>query len=406
MNLNISAEILNNFQNISGFQDVNKSNSVFQEIFNSSINLKQGLNLDQNLSLDEDLNLKMEDEDNDLDNYELLQGMLINLKIMDFEEFIKTKDEISLKLEGFIKNNDAFTKLSREEVEVLDKLYKLLDEVKSNKNFSIDINSLEEQHKKFSLIKESLKGLNTEIDISDEKKVSKPSIESLSIGAKEELYKLESYEKFEVSSLYNKKNILKNSLDLDSNNEDLKTLENILDNGDKNSLIIPSSNLHPSNLNNIKDVNLTEAPVNNIRQEFINEDIIKTIKYLKSNNMEEINIKISPRELGDMTIKLVKSAEETKVLITISKDDVFELVHKNTHDIVKHLTDANIKVKDVVVDIKSSNEKFFSENLNQEFNRKNQENKKKKNKYGVGSIEEIDATKESNIDEDNINILI
>lgn len=405
MDLNISTEILNNFSNLIDLQDINKSSSVFQDILNDSINLGDLIDLK------EDLNLEIEKDDDDLIDDELLQSMLINLKTIDFEEFVKIKDNISLNLEQFTKNNDGFTKLSDKEVEVLGKLNKLLDEIKTDKNFSIDIKDFEVKQKAFTLIKEELKELkglkesNADTNLSDKKLLEKSDHKNLSLDIKEELYKLESYDKFEVSSLYNKKNILKSNVDSDSNNKDLKTLENILDKDD-NNFIIQSSNLHPANLNIKKDISLRELPVNNIRQEFISEDIIKTVKYLKSNNMEEINIKISPRELGDMTIKLVKSPEETKVLITISKDDVFELVHKNTQDIVKHLTDANIKVKEVVVDIKSNNDKFFSSNLNQEFSRRNQENKKRRNKYEASSIEEIDTTKEDNIDEDNINILI
>ncbi|MBO3445072.1 flagellar hook-length control protein FliK [Clostridium sp. CCUG 7971] len=402
MDLNISTEILNNFSNLIDLQDINKGSSVFQDILNDSINLGDLIDLK------EDLNLEIEKDDDDLIDDELLQSMLINLKTIDFEEFVKIKDNISLNLEQFTKNNDGFTKLSDKEVEVLGKLNKLLDEIKTDKNFSIDIKDFEVKQKAFTLIKEELKELkesNADIKLSDKKPLERSDHKNLSLDMKEELYKLESYDKFEVSSLYNKKNILKSNVDSSSNNKDLKTLENILDKDD-NNFIMQSSNLHPANLNIKKDISLRELPVNNIRQEFISEDIIKTVKYLKSNNMEEINIKISPRELGDMTIKLVKSPEETKVLITISKEDVFELVHKNTQDIVKHLTDANIKIKEVVVDIKSNNDKFFSSNLNQEFSRRNQENKKRRNKYEASSIEEIDTIKEDNIDEDNINILI
>lgn len=400
MDLNISTEILNSLPNLIDLQDINKSSSVFQDILNDSINIGDLIDLK------EDLNLEIKKDDDDLTNYELLQGMLVNLKTIDFEEFVKVKDDISLNLEQFTENNDAITKLSDKEVEVLGKLNKLLDEIKTDKNFLIDIKDLEVKQKKFTLIKEDLKELNSDTNLSDKKLLVKTDHKSLSLGVKEELYKLESYDKFEISSLYNKKNILKNNMDSDPSNKDLKTLESILDKDDNNNFIVQSSNLHPTNLNIKKDISLKELPVNEIRKEFISEDIIKTVKYLKANNMEEINIKISPRELGDMTIKLVKNPEETKVLITISKDDVFELVHKNTHEIVKHLTDANIKVKEVVVDIKSNNDKFFSSNLNQEFSRKNQENKKRRNKYESSSIEEIDTTKEDRIDEDNINILI
>lgn len=397
MNLNILTEILNNFQKTSGLQGDNKSTLAFQDIFNSTDNLFK------------DIDLHIENEDDDSINYEFIQSILSNLQTMDFDEFIKLEENSSLSIEEnsslnikeFIKNNNDFTKLLSEDIEALDKL---INEIKSNKELSIDMNNLKEKHVKFNLVKEIFKKLNTSLDTSSENIVARQNVENTKI--KEELYKFEIYNQLEVNSLYNKNNILEKSMASSFKDEDMKTLETILDTDNNSSVMIQNNSLNTTNLNSVKDVSLNEVPINNIRQEFISEDIIKTIKYLKSNKMEEINIKISPKELGDMTIKLIKSDQETKVLITISKEDIFELVNKNSHDIVKHLNDLNMKVKDVSVDIKNNNEKFFSDNLNQEFSRKNQENKKKRNKYEQAKIEEIEEIKENNIVEDNINILI
>ena len=107
-----------------------------------------------------------------------------------------------------------------------------------------------------------------------------------------------------------------------------------------------------------------------------------------------------------MTIKLIKNHEETKVLITISKDDVFDMVNKKIGDITKHLNDLNINVKEVSVDIKSDNKNFFSDNLSQQFDKKNQQNKKKRTKYEDTEIENIEEIKENNRVEENIDILI
>lgn len=388
MNLSIPTEILNNFQNqnVTDLQDTNESNLVFQDIF-------QDLG-----SLNQDENLEME---NDLINYEFLQGMLNNLEIIDFKEFINLQKDTSVNIEELLKNNESFTKFSSEEVEVLGKLFKLLDEIKLDKNLSIDIKNLQE---KFDLIKENIKDLNKNLDVANKSFTSKLDYENVNI--KEELYKVESYNQLEVTSLYGKTNMVEKGTISSFTDDEIKTLENILDKGDSNTFTIQNNNLHASNLNNIKDSNLSEVPINSIRKEFISEDVIKTIKYLKSNNIEEINIKITPKELGDMTIKLIKSTEETKVLITISKDDVFNLVNKNTQDIVKHLNELNMKVKEVSVEIKSDNEKFFSDNLNQEFDKKNKENKKKKNSNERIIDKSIDEIKENNRIEENINILI
>ena len=133
------------------------------------------------------------------------------------------------------------------------------------------------------------------------------------------------------------------------------------------------------------------------------DDFIKMVKYLKNNNIEEIKVNINPKELGDMTIKLMKDSEATKVFINVSKEDTFHMLSKNIGDINKHLFDLGIKSKDVVVTMKSNGENFFSDNLNQQFNKREESRKQKRNNTKqVNSIEEFEEV--DNLQQ-NVNIL-
>ncbi|MCH1969991.1 hypothetical protein [Romboutsia hominis] len=108
-----------------------------------------------------------------------------------------------------------------------------------------------------------------------------------------------------------------------------------------------------------------------------------------------------------MTIKLVKHGEENSLSITVSKNNIFDLVNKNINDITKHLNDMNIKVKDVSININSENQNVFSDNLNQNFNNKNsQQERQKNNQRRISDIMLEDINEISNIEEDNLNILV
>ena len=149
-------------------------------------------------------------------------------------------------------------------------------------------------------------------------------------------------------------------------------------------------------------------PVTEIRQEFITEDIIKSVKYMKNSDLEELNVKLNPRNLGEISIKLSKNKEHSNLLITVDDNNILDLVNKNIEDIKKHLNDTDINIKDIVINVKSENENLFSDNLNKEFNqdrRFNQNNSNKNKKNNNQIIEELHNS-EHNKDDDNLNILI
>ena len=153
---------------------------------------------------------------------------------------------------------------------------------------------------------------------------------------------------------------------------DIEYLENIVS-ADDNSYINSFVGINEFNtVYRNSTSNDIPQPVTEIRQEFITEDIIKSVKYMKNSDLEELNVKLNPRNLGEISIKLSKN------------------------------------IKDIVINVKSENENLFSDNLNKEFNqdrRFNQNNSNKNKKNNNQIIEELHNS-EHNKDDDNLNILI
>lgn len=189
---------------------------------------------------------------------------------------------------------------------------------------------------------------------------------------------------------------------------DIEYLENIVS-ADDNSYINSFVGINEFNtVYRNSTSNDIPQPVTEIRQEFITEDIIKSVKYIKNSDLEELNVKLNPRNLGEISIKLSKNKEHSNLLITVDDNNILDLVNKNIEDIKKHLNDTDINIKDIVINVKSENENLFSDNLNKEFNqdrRFNQNNSNKNKKNNNQIIEELHNS-EHNKDDDNLNILI
>lgn len=361
------------------------------------------------------------DKSEDID-YNLILNLLNNLKLFNTPEDLKNM-------------NKAYTEL--DDVEGLNSVPNDTNEINLNMeagDFKVNTNSLSsEELKILNNLKNNLKNeyitLNNEtrkIELSDKeievlKKLDSAisnnkdnTISNSKIEENNELFQtnkldnveLEKNEKFsqlETSNTTDKLNSMRNKeLDKESDKE-LDTLESILNGDNDNNFILNNNQLANKDLNSINTTSRQE--ITTIRQEYIGEDIINTVKYLKSSGQEEITIKISPRELGDMTIKLVNNQEEASVAIVISKADVFDLVKDNQGEIAKHLKDLNINVKEISVEMKGNTQNNFSSNLNQEFERNNKGSQQGRKKNISSADEPIEDIEEVEI-EDNVNILI
>lgn len=215
-----------------------------------------------------------------------------------------------------------------------------------------------------------------------------------------EIKSLKSYEELNVATNANKNNFVDVNQKDKSKDESLSILENIADkNASDLSIINNKTFTQETSINK-------NLPAVTIRASNIGDDFIKMVKYLKNNNIEEIKVNINPKELGDMTIKLLKDSEATKVFIHVGKEETFNMLNKNLHDINKHLADLGIKAKDIVVEMKSNDQNFFSDNLSQEFsNREEQKNQKRNKGSNDTKLNPVEDLDENKIDESNLNIL-
>lgn len=407
MNLNISTNIMDYFQGNTNTVDGNCNKNEFSGLFEMMEESFEDIN--------GELEINIKDSEGDTDD-ELLQSILSSLNISNLNNELDNINSMSNKSTQDINNliddlnqldnknlignlllnnsqdesqvsEDIFNNLMQDIV-VVDELLNLRQQLESK-----NINSEE------NILSNSIEELdNIQSDESDK------SIDNQTNSITNAVNIEESYNQLEISTLSNKSNLFNNTKS-DLENDDLDTLEGILDEDSNN--LIGFNNVITETENTSGKVDIDSAPIREVRQEAIGDDIVQTVRYLNENGLEEIKVKINPRELGEMTIKIMKSLEETKLSITITNEDIYDLVNKNVSEITKHLKSLDINVKEVFVDVKSNNEHFFSDNLNQEFDRNNKNNgKQKKNKLQKFESENLDSIDEIEIKEDNLNILI
>ncbi|WP_394861591.1 flagellar hook-length control protein FliK [Paraclostridium bifermentans] len=349
--------------------------SLIQNLFSNLNKLKEIDNSDVNPDLKKEEILKSINDTilsiNDKSN--------LSLKTLDIDKMMKlSNDEVSsyidlnFNLDKFTKNDDLDLPTDSEIILPkglnLDKLSKKAGE--ENTKLAENINEQDENPK------DGIKKVDSEIK------------------------SLKSYEELNVATNANKNNIVDVNQKDRSKDESLSILENIADkNASDLSIINNKTFTQETSINK-------NLPAVTIRASNIGDDFIKMVKYLKNNNIEEIKVNINPKELGDMTIKLLKDSEATKVFIHVGKEETFNMLNKNLHDINKHLTDLGIKAKDIVVEMKSNDQNFFSDNLSQQFSKKEEQKKQKRNNRSgdtvLNSVEDLDENK---IDESNLNIL-
>lgn len=142
-----------------------------------------------------------------------------------------------------------------------------------------------------------------------------------------------------------------------------------------------------------------------VRNEFLGPDVLKVVKYLSNNQIQELNVKITPKELGEVNIKLLKTEDNTELIITLTNKKAFEVIKANVNEIEKHLVNLDVKIKDVVVQVKSEVNSDFSGSFNEQFN-KNNSREERQNNFSRNNSSFEEEEKPNSKDDSNINLLI
>lgn len=148
---------------------------------------------------------------------------------------------------------------------------------------------------------------------------------------------------------------------------------------------------------------INDIQTSDIRSTYVVEDIVQVVEYLNNNNIEELSVKMNPKDLGEINIKLIKTKSEEKCIITLSKEESFNLLKENINEIKTHLSSLEINVKEISVEIRSDNQNDFSDNLNHHFNKNNTKEEKRNNRQGT---QENERVKDSSEESSNIDLIV
>lgn len=156
------------------------------------------------------------------------------------------------------------------------------------------------------------------------------------------------------------------------------------------------------NTNNINEV---QQAVTVSKETFVN-DIIKSVKFMQQNDMKEMTVKIMPRELGEIVIKLTMENGLMKANITANNKEAYNLLNSNIQDISNKLGNEQIKIQNFTVDIYNGDTNFLNRENGREQNKQsNNRNNGKSNVSGVGNEKE-ELSNNSIVEESNVNAFV
>lgn len=141
-----------------------------------------------------------------------------------------------------------------------------------------------------------------------------------------------------------------------------------------------------------------------INSQTLDNDIIKSVKYMMKNNMEELTVKVYPKELGELTIKILSEEGIMKAEIKATSKETLSILNANIAEIKNSLSDQNLKIQEVQVSIYNDDTTFFSGKESSQENQNNKNNSKDR----VESIKLNDNEDliTEDIIEGNVNLLV
>lgn len=135
------------------------------------------------------------------------------------------------------------------------------------------------------------------------------------------------------------------------------------------------------------------------------DDLIKNVKFMSSNSLKELTVKVNPGNLGEITIRLVQEDGLMKANLKANSKETSELLSQNLADIKKQLSEQNIKVSEVNIEIYQDDTTFFKgKNFEGQF--ADEQNNKNSNSQNTASVVQgvADEELDDNLAQENSNV--
>ena len=316
---------------------------------------------------------------------------------------------------NLLKNNTVF------ESENINIFENVIEEVSLNNSENIDLNEETSSNIINLPIKEIVKTLNLEED----KVVTTDNIDKILTVLCDkdgnEIKKDKFIEVVDSSKGESKKDtsqgveMLKMVFNIDKSNGEQKGEEDILaklmtmdENINKvEDYIVEDTPIFTEVLNSKNDVAsslISEVKPVAVSRETVATDVVSNVKYMVKNQVEQLTVKIYPKELGEITIKIISEDGIMKADIKSTSKETYTLLNSNMEEIKKHLSNESLIIKEVNIGLYEDTTYYSGQGFSNEFN-----DERNKENYFVEDNDSINIHKEENeeISEEisNVNLL-
>ncbi|GKX65491.1 flagellar hook-length control protein FliK [Inconstantimicrobium mannanitabidum] len=168
--------------------------------------------------------------------------------------------------------------------------------------------------------------------------------------------------------------------------KDDEVLSKILNNDNDNSKFSNIAN-RLTEFKPLENLEKLEEPI--VNRNTMAQDIVKSVKYMQSNDMRELTVKVNPGTLGEITIKLVAQGDSMKANLQVSSKDTYNLI--NSQEIKNALNNENIKITEVNISLYNEDTTFYrnESSFGQQLSKGNSGNKDNSNQTNTSLSGEI-----------------
>lgn len=366
VNLDENKDIKDNMEDLKIENITNLVYNILQNINEVKTNEKVNLNDLTINEVKEDIYLEIPIDKKELEGIEsILNNLIVTLKnnalndkdinqINDLLQTLKTEiNQSNLKNENVTENSDL-SKLNINEIlndiDIADKSMKFKSNEKSSLNSMVEDIKLVLKDIESSTEPKNTETIDTDIDV-----LSKKSNE-------------------DKSQSFNSNDGLSESV-----KKEEKVLKSIL--SDDESSPINKLNLFTNSFKDIKNIEITK-PTPTISEQSFTQDVIKSVKYMQTNGLKELVVKMNPKELGEIAIKIIQEEGVLKASIKAQSKETYSLLSQNLQGLQKELESKEIKIQNIDISLNEDTTFFkgqeFANNStnNEEWNFRNKNKKK------------------------------
>lgn len=173
--------------------------------------------------------------------------------------------------------------------------------------------------------------------------------------------------------------MLKMVFNIDKSNGEQKGEEEILaklmtmdeDTNKVKDYIVEDTPIFTEVLNSKNDVAsslISEVKPVAVSRETVATDVVSNVKYMVKNQVEQLTVKIYPKELGEITIKIISEDGIMKADIKSTSKETYTLLNSNMEEIKKHLSNESLIIKEVNIGLYEDTTYYSGQGFSNEFN--------------------------------------